>query len=178
MWPNSSTATTNAGVAYTANPALTPASGNSNYKASFTWYGAGDSFGSPSCQPIYGACGQIVNSGYTAAVSQNLYGVGPGAGAGPACNTCYSISGQTDSSGNILPGGGTTIVVKINNLCPAEGNPMCSQPDLWSSNQYGAQVNFDLCGDSGAAEGFFPPGTGIVLGTVQLLADCSSWVGS
>ena len=65
--------------------------------------------------------------GYNAAVSQNVFGVGPGAGAGPACGTCWALSPQSDSSGNALTGA-TSIIVKVNNLCPAEGNPLCSQP--------------------------------------------------
>jgi hypothetical protein len=27
-----------------------------------------------------------------------------------------------------MPEGGNTIVVKINNLCPVEGNPLCAAP--------------------------------------------------
>lgn len=27
-----------------------------------------------------------------------------------------------------MPEGGNTIVVKVNNLCPADGNPLCAAP--------------------------------------------------
>ena len=88
-------------------------------------------------------------------MSQNLFGVGPGAGAGPACGECWKLTGETDSSGNPLTNAGTSIVVMINNLCPADGNPLCAQNGLTGTNQYGANVNFDLCSDSGAETAFF-----------------------
>jgi hypothetical protein len=83
-------------------------------------YGSGDSFGSGNCNTASSACGFYNNPGYNAAASQNLYGAGPGAGAGPACNTCWRLSPSTDSSGNALHGA-NSIVVKVNNLCPANG---------------------------------------------------------
>lgn len=55
-------------------------SGPSNgvsYKASFTQYGAGDTFGSPNCQTKTAACFFYTQPGFSAAVSENLYGVGP-----------------------------------------------------------------------------------------------------
>jgi len=112
------------------------------YKASFTEYGSGDSVGmlqppllhptpsrlvhanfapgSPNCNTLTNACGDYTSPGYAAAVSQNLYGVGPGAGAGPACNTCWKLTAETDSSGNKLSNAGNSIVVKVNNLCPGK----------------------------------------------------------
>ncbi|MCJ1307450.1 hypothetical protein MMC25_001096 [Agyrium rufum] len=106
------------------------------YKASFTEYGAGDTFGSPNCNTATAACGFYNNPGYNAAASQNLFGAGPGQGAGPACGTCWQLTPQTDSSGHALKGA-HSIVVKVNNLCPANGNPLCSQSSLSSTNQYG-----------------------------------------
>jgi hypothetical protein len=47
------------------------------YKASFTEYGSGDSNGSPNCNTATTACGFYTSPGYSAAVSQNLFGVGP-----------------------------------------------------------------------------------------------------
>ena len=73
------------------------------------------------------ACG--ISGGFTAAVSQNLFGVGSGAGAGPACGTCYSLS-----SG--LPGT-APITVKVTNLCPADSNPLCAQQGLSGTNSLG-----------------------------------------
>ena len=84
-----------------------------------TSYGAGDSFGSGNCNTATAACGFYNNPGYNAAISQAVFGVGPGAGAGPACGTCYKL----------MPDGGSSIVVKINNLCPDDGNPLCSYPE-------------------------------------------------
>lgn len=110
--------------------------------------------------------------------SQNIFGVGPGAGAGPACGTCWKLTGETDSSGNALSNSGTSIVVMVNNLCPAQGNPLCSQSGLTGTNQYGANVNFDLCSDSGAQEAFFgDSGVGLALGTATQV-DCSQWSGT
>ncbi|MCJ1440669.1 MAG: hypothetical protein MMC23_001155 [Stictis urceolatum] len=147
------------------------------YKASFTEYGSGDSFGSPNCNTATAACGFYNNPGFNAAASQNLFGVGPGAGAGPACGTCYRLTPQTDSSGNALRGA-KAIVVKVNNLCPASGNPLCSQNGLGGTNQYGANVNFDLCKDDGAAAALFGgSGVGLAVGTA-VKVDCSQWSGS
>ena len=169
-----------ASTATSAKPAqsTTPASGGGlTYKASFTHYGAGDSFGSPNCNTNTAACFFFTQPGFSAAVSQNLYGAGPGQGQGPACGTCWKLTGQTDSSGNSLSNAGTSIVVMINNLCPADGNPLCSQQGLTGTNQYGANVNFDLCSDSGASAAFFGnSGVGLAVGTATQV-DCSQWNG-
>ncbi|KIY02756.1 uncharacterized protein Z520_01221 [Fonsecaea multimorphosa CBS 102226] len=153
-------------------------SGGLTYKASFTHYGAGDSFGSPNCNTNTAACFFYTYPGFSAAVSQNLYGAGPGQGQGPACGTCWKLVGETDSSGNALSNAGTSIVVMINNLCPADGNPLCAQNGLSGTNQYGANVNFDLCSDSGASEAFFGnSGVGLAVGTATQV-DCSEWTGT
>ncbi|MCJ1252891.1 hypothetical protein MMC24_000697 [Lignoscripta atroalba] len=147
------------------------------YKASFTEYGAGDTFGSRNCNTATAACGFYNYPGYNAAVSQNLFGVGPGAGAGPACGTCWRLTPQTDTSGRALRGA-KSIIVKVNNLCPAQGNPLCAQRSLSGSNQYGAQVNFDTCIDDGAAGALFgSSGVGLALGTATKVS-CSQWSGS
>jgi hypothetical protein len=87
------------------------------YKASFTMYGLGDGGGSPNCN-MPEACAFFTSPGFSAAASQNLYGVGPGAGAGPACGTCWQLVGETDNNGNALSNAGTSIVVmgKFNNV--------------------------------------------------------------
>jgi hypothetical protein len=90
------------------------------YKASFTEYGSGDQNNSGNCNVDTTACGFYTDQGYSAAVSQNLYGAGPGEGAGPACRTCYRLTIETDSSGNTLSNAGNSIVVKVTNLCPGE----------------------------------------------------------
>ncbi|KAK3669158.1 hypothetical protein LTR78_010964 [Recurvomyces mirabilis] len=123
------------------------------YKSSFTHYGSGDKYNSPNCNNG-GACGLYVN-GYSAAVSQNLYGVGGGQGAGPACGTCW-----------YLVSGSHSVTVKVNNLCPAgNDNALCSQSSLSATNLEGANVHFDLCSDSGAAWAFFENGPGLLVGT-------------
>ncbi|KIW61131.1 hypothetical protein PV05_01289 [Exophiala xenobiotica] len=153
-------------------------SGGVTYKASMTHYGSGDTFGSPNCNTNTAACGFYTYPGFSAAVSQNVFGVGPGAGAGPACGTCWKLVGETDSSGNKLSNAGTSIVVMVNNLCPASGNPLCAQNGLSGTNQYGANVNFDLCSDSGAQAAFFGnSGVGLALGSATQV-DCSQWSGT
>jgi hypothetical protein len=47
-----------------------------SYSASFTQYGSTDSWGSGNCQTKSTACG-FYTQGYNAAVSQNVFGVGP-----------------------------------------------------------------------------------------------------
>jgi kynureninase len=99
-------------------------------------------------------------------------------GAGPACGTCWRLTAQTDSSGNRLSNAGTSIVVMVNNLCPRQGNPLCGQQTTSDTNQYGANVNFDLCRDSGAAAAFFgSSGVGLAIGTAQKV-DCAAWSGT
>lgn len=100
-------------------PALTLAQ---TYTATFTEYGSGDGNGSGNCNTktyvllklfrdwavnqylsLYRvACGYYTSPGYSAAVSQNLYGAGPGAGAGPACGGCWQITGQKVCSYNCI----------------------------------------------------------------------------
>ncbi|KAI7194640.1 hypothetical protein KC343_g14051 [Hortaea werneckii] len=152
--------------------------GGVSYKASFTQYGAGDTFGSPNCNTNTAACFFYTQPGFSAAVSQNLYGAGPGDGKGPACGTCWRLTIQTDSSGRRLSNAGNSIVVKVNNLCPRQGNPLCSQNGLSGTNQYGANVNFDTCIDSGASAALFQnSGVGLGLGTATQV-DCSQWSGT
>jgi hypothetical protein len=114
---------------------------------------SGDKYNSPNCNNG-GACGLEVN-GFSAAVSQNLFGVGGGQGAGPACGTCWK-----------LVSGSHSVTVTVNNLCPAgASNPLCSQSSLNATNSEGAEVNFDLCSDSGASAAFFGDGSGLLVGT-------------
>lgn len=99
-------------------------------------YGAGDTYGSGNCNTNTVACGFFSPKVFQAAASQNLFGVGPGAGAGPACGTCWKLTPQTDSTGNPLVGAQETIV-QVNNLCPIAGNPLCSQSSLGATNSLG-----------------------------------------
>ncbi|KAK5133403.1 hypothetical protein LTR08_007742 [Meristemomyces frigidus] len=148
------------------------------YTASFTEYGSGDSFGSGNCNVATTACGYYTSPGYSAAVSQNEFGAAPGAGAGPACGTCWELTIETDSSGQTVSNAGNSIVVKVTNLCPASGNPLCAQSGLSGTNQYGANLNFDTCIDSEASDALFGnSGVGLGVGTAQEV-DCSEWSGT
>jgi hypothetical protein len=123
--------------------------------------------------------------GYSAAVSQNLYGAGPGEGSGPACGTCYRLLITGDPSGNPLRNAGGPIVVMVNNLCPAHDprgydNPLCAQRDLSgnSTNEYGGVVDFNLCSDDGARAALFgTSGVGLAVGTAEEV-DCGEWSGT
>lgn len=117
--------------------------------------------------------------GFAAAVSQNLYGVGPGQGAGPACGTCYRLTIETDQGGSPVPNAGSSIVVMVNNLCPAtDDNPLCAQPDLQTPNQYGGVVDFNLCNDDGAHAALLTPaGTELARGTATEVS-CADWNGT
>ncbi|GAB7328903.1 hypothetical protein MBLNU13_g00767t1 [Cladosporium sp. NU13] len=148
-----------------------------SYSASFTQYGSTDTWGSGNCQTKSTACG-FYTQGYNAAVSQNVFGVGPGAGAGPGCGTCWKLTIQKDSSGHQVSNAGNSIVVMVTNLCPAQGNPLCSQSGLSGTNQYGANLNFDLCIDSRANSALFGnSGVGLGVGSA-VQVDCSQWSGS
>lgn len=101
-----------------------------------------------------------------------------GAGAGPACGTCWKLTIETDSSGNSVSNSGNSIVVEVTNLCPADGNPLCAQNGLEGTNQYGANLNFDLCIDSGASSAMFgDDGTALGLGTAEEVS-CGQWQGT
>ncbi|CAD0098539.1 unnamed protein product [Aureobasidium mustum] len=149
------------------------ASAATSYKASFTQYGSTDTWGSGNCNVATTACGFYTS---VPAVSQNEFGVGDGAGAGPACGTCWKLTASTDSSGNKKTFG-SPIVVQVTNLCPADSNPLCAQNGLSGTNQYGANLNFDLCIDSGASAALFgSSGVGLAVGQAEQV-DCSQWSG-
>lgn len=117
--------------------------------------------------------------GFAAAVSQNLYGASAGQGAGPACGTCYRLTIETDQAGKSVPNAGSSIVVMVNNLCPATAdNPLCQQPDLQTPNQYGGVVDFNLCNDDGANAALLTPaGVGLALGSAVEVS-CTEWNGT
>lgn len=85
------------------------------YKASITEYGTGDERGSRNCNTKTTACGFFTKPGYSAAASENIFGVGDGQGAGPGCKTCWRLTGQTDSTGRKLRNP-KSIVVKVRNI--------------------------------------------------------------
>ncbi|MCJ1392094.1 hypothetical protein MMC18_004961 [Xylographa bjoerkii] len=178
-----------------------------SYNSSFTQYGAGDSQASPNCNTATAACGFYNYPGYNAALSQNLFGVGPGAGAGPACGICYLLTPTALTTGAPIEGA-TPIVVRVNNLCPATANnPLCSQATLSDTNSLGQSppnphirlheklanpahllagqnVNFDICIDDGAAYEFFGAqteananGQASAIGIAEVVS-CDYWSGS
>ena len=140
--------------------------------------------GSANCAKTANACGGHAG-GYTAAISQNMFGAGPGQGAGDGCGHCWRV--ET---------GGKSIVVTVDNLCPIEGNERCNQankdaknadgeslrPSVWTSlmrkgdETYfllaGATVHIDLCKDTGASDALLG-GLGFAMGTATNLGRCS-----
>jgi len=151
-----------------------------SYTSTFTEYGAGDARASGNCNTATAACGFYTFPGYNAAASQNLFGVGDGQGAGPGCGLCWQLTPEFFDDGKTKITGANSIVVKVNNLCPADSNVICAQNGLSGSsvNQYNATVNFDLCIDDGAAAQLFgSSGTGLAIGTATQVS-CSSWSGS
>lgn len=66
----------------------------------------------------------------------------------------------------------------MNNLCPADSNELCAMKTTHDRNKYGAQVNFDLCKDSGAAAAFLgPSGVGLAVGSATRVS-CKEWHGT
>ncbi|KAF1991784.1 glycoside hydrolase family 45 protein [Aulographum hederae CBS 113979] len=152
-----------------------------SYSATITKYGSGDENDSPNCNSDSVECAFYTYPGYAAAVSQNLFGNIRGAGGDPACGTCYSLdlTGSRDSSGNPFTANNSHVVVMVNNLCPANSdNPICAQADLSATNQYGSQIDVNLCIDSGAADAVFgDSGIGLALATATEVS-CDEWEGT
>lgn len=82
--------------------------------ASFTQY-------SPCNDPSKVSCAWYSSSGYNAAISQAVYGGYPGSGPSGACGICWKLTPDY--------AGANDIVVKVNNLCPDDGNPLCAQAE-------------------------------------------------
>lgn len=81
--------------------------------ASFTQYG-------PCNNASLTSCAWYSSTGYNAAISQAVYGGYPGSGPSAACGVCWKLTPDNPSANEI--------VVKVNNLCPDVGNPLCAQP--------------------------------------------------
>lgn len=127
---------------------------NPSGQASFTHYSGcnqpGTHFHSPSHvvqneltkRTIYTptACG-IAGSGFTAAISQLAFGSAPGLGPGDACGRCFAVTANQDPFSPSFPGPFKTIVVKVTDLCPKQGNEeWCGQSQSSSDNQHGQPV--------------------------------------
>lgn len=125
--------------------------------ASFTQY-------SPCNDASKTSCAWYSSSGYNAAISQAVYGGGPGSGPSGACGVCWRLTPEY--------AGASPIVVKVNNLCPNDPqNPLCAQPE-------DVDINFDLCQDSGAAAALFgSSGTQQVNGTAAIVHCSEEWTG-
>jgi hypothetical protein len=175
-FPQDSTGSNSQGLGGSINYNTTATLNSSvTYKATITEYGLGDSFGSQNCSSTKAACGFFNAPGFMAAASQALYdGLG---GPGSACGTCWLLTAETDNMGNPLSGV-SPIVVQVNNECPANvNNTLCQQSSLTDTNSLGANVNFDLCIQSGAPSGLFGTGhPGLAVGTATQVS-CSKWQG-
>ncbi|KAJ3559278.1 hypothetical protein NM688_g436 [Phlebia brevispora] len=124
------------------------------------------------------ACG-IVANGFTAAMNQLSFGAPSGVGPGDACGRCFAVTADYDPYSPAYTGPwGQTIVVKITDLCPVEGNEVwCGQTATNDTNQFGQPFHFDLCVDSGAAAQFFPANHDALIGNFTEVP-CSEWSGS
>ncbi|PPQ79063.1 hypothetical protein CVT26_003968 [Gymnopilus dilepis] len=140
---------------------------NPSGSASFTMYSG---CGSP-------ACGKSA-TGFTAAMNQLAFGAPPGSGAGDACGRCFALTGTKDPFSPSFTGPFHSIVVKVTDLCPVQGNQeWCGQTTSHQTNQHGTTFHFDICEDTGGAAAFFPSGHGALTGTFSEVS-CSQWKGS
>ncbi|KAL4245853.1 RlpA-like domain superfamily protein [Abortiporus biennis] len=140
---------------------------NPSGTASFTHYSG---CGAP-------ACGKSA-TGFTAAINQLAFGAPPGLGAGDACGRCFAITATLDPFSPSFTGPFQTIVVKVTDLCPVQGNEeWCGQTQSSPNNQHGTPVHFDICEDTGGSAAFFPSGHGALTGTYTEVS-CSQWSGS
>jgi len=85
------------------------------------------------------ACGQRVN-GYSAAVNELAFGANRAAGG--ACGRCFKITANSDPYTPSYAGPfGNTIVVKVNDLCPASSNNQwCGQGVSKPLNSFGVPM--------------------------------------
>ncbi|KAJ7230706.1 RlpA-like double-psi beta-barrel-protein domain-containing protein-containing protein [Mycena pura] len=136
--------------------------------ASFTMYSG--------CQQP--ACG-VASTGFSAAINQLAFGSVPGLGPGDACGRCFALTGTSDPFSPAFTGPfGKSIVVKVTDMCPVQGNEQwCGQTATSDTNQFNMPVHFDICEDTGGAAQFFPSGHGALTGTWQEVS-CSQWTGT
>ena len=86
------------------------------------------------------ACGKA-GSGFTAAISQLAFGSAPGLGPGDACGRCFAVTASGDPYSPNYSGPFKTIVVKVTDLCPVQGNQdWCGQSRSNGVNRFGAPV--------------------------------------
>lgn len=83
------------------------------------------------------ACG-ISATGFTAAINQLTFGSAPGSGAGDACGRCFRLTGTEDPFSPSFSGPFNSVVVKVTDLCPVQGNEeWCGQTTSSADNQHG-----------------------------------------
>jgi hypothetical protein len=118
--------------------------------ASFTFYSGCGSPGKPHSAYLQGAnaecsiliaCGKTA-SGYTAAMNQLAFGAPSGQGAGDACGRCFSVLGSADPHSPDNKGPFNSIVVKVTDLCSAQGNneQWCGQTVSNPTNSFNQSV--------------------------------------
>ncbi|KAI9150624.1 hypothetical protein HJFPF1_10399 [Paramyrothecium foliicola] len=157
-------------------PTAADVSVGTSFSSSFTFYGSNDEGGSQNCSVSRMPCGFHSNPGFTASVSENLFGAFELGENSISCGTCWRLDAEFDASDRVL---NKTIVVMVNNICPAQGNPICGQRTLQEENEWGGVVDFNLCSDSGAADALFGRGSGIGLAVGRATrVDCDEWEGS
>ncbi|KDR68065.1 hypothetical protein GALMADRAFT_272730 [Galerina marginata CBS 339.88] len=123
------------------------------------------------------ACGKAA-TGYTAAINQLAFGSAPGIGPGDACGRCFALTANADPYSPAYAGPFSSIVVKVTDLCPVQGNQQfCGQTKSTPNNSFGAPFHFDICEDTGGSAAFFPSGHGALSGTFTEVS-CSQWSGS
>ena len=93
----------------------------------------------PLTKILLSACGYSASSGFTAAINQLSYGAPGGVGPGDACGRCFAVTATADPySPNYTGPFGQTIVVKVTDLCPVDGNEVwCGQQNGNPLNQFG-----------------------------------------
>ncbi|KAH9034999.1 endoglucanase V-like protein [Lactarius pseudohatsudake] len=123
------------------------------------------------------ACGKNV-TGFATSISQLAFGSETGLGAGDACGRCFRLTANKDPYAPDYMGPFFDIIVKATNMCSSTGNEKwCGQTTSQPTNSFGMSVHFDLCGDTGAADLFFPPGKGALTGRYKEVS-CSEWTGT
>ncbi|KAJ4492556.1 endoglucanase V-like protein [Lentinula edodes] len=123
------------------------------------------------------ACG-VTATGFTAAINQLAFGSVPGLGAGDACGRCFALTGAADPYSPAFTGPFNSIIVKVTDMCPVEGNEQwCGQTTSDPINSFGTEFHFDICEDTGGASAFFPSGHTALTGSFVEVS-CSEWSGS
>lgn len=76
-------------------------------------------------------------------MNQLSFGTPPGLGAGDACGRCFALTGTEDPFSPSFAGPFHTIVVKVTDLCPVQGNEeWCGQTESDPTNQHGERVQY------------------------------------